>query len=117
MSLFLTALIIFIAILHCLFMLLEMVLWDKPAGRRIFRLSEEHAQVTRKLAFNQGLYNGFLAAGLFWAALSSQFALQLFFLGCVFIAGVVGALTVSRTIFWVQGFPAMLAMIVLSQVN
>ena len=110
-------LIVIIALLHLFFLVLEMFLWNRPTGRRIFRLSKEHASATQKLAANQGLYNGFLAAGLLWAALSAEFYLQLFFLSCVFIAGVFGALTVSRTIFWVQAMPAILALILLFNVD
>lgn len=113
MSALLTGLIALIALLHLYFLVLEMFLWTKPLGRKVFRMSQEQAQSTQKLAANQGLYNGFLVAGLIWAALSSEFAVQLFFLSCVFIAGVFGALTVSRKIFWVQAMPAMLALILL----
>ena len=103
--------IAFIAILHLGFMLLEMFLWTKPVGLRIFAMTPERAEMTRTLAANQGLYNGFLAAGLFWSVLSGDASLQLFFLCCVFTAGVFGALSVSRSIFWVQGFPSLLALL------
>ena len=108
-------LIILIAIEHVAFMLMEMLLWTRPLGRKVFGLSEEFANSTKALAANQGVYNGFLAAGLFWAAWSGMLSVQLFFLCCVFIAGVFGALTVSRKIFWIQGFPAMLALVILFQ--
>lgn len=117
MEFLLTALLWIIALLHILFMLLEMLLWTKPMGRKIFKLSESYAESSKTLAANQGLYNGFLAAGLIWAALSGQFSVQLFFLCCVFIAGVFGAMTVSRMIFWVQALPAMLALLVLFQMQ
>lgn len=117
MDIVLTLLIVLIAILHLLFLLLEMVFWSKSLGRKIFKLSEDYARDSQKLAANQGLYNGFLAAGLIWAAWSADFSVQLFFLCCVFIAGVFGALTVSRTIFWVQSLPAILALLLLFQVN
>lgn len=107
-------LLIAIAILHLLFLVIEMFLWTKPAGIKIFRMKQEFAQATRKLAANQGLYNGFLAAGLTWAAVSGQFSVQLFFLSCVFIAGVYGAISVSKTIFWIQAMPAMAALILLT---
>ncbi len=116
MSMLLDGLIIVIALSHLGFLVLEMLLWTRPLGRRIFGFSREFAQSTRILAANQGLYNGFLAAGLFWAAWSDDLSLRLFFLGCVFIAGVFGAMTVSRRIFWVQGMPAMLALLLLFQV-
>ena len=96
-----------VGILHLLFLVLEMVLWDTPAGRRILGLTPEYARTTKTLAANQGLYNGFLAAGLLWSLVTelSAWQLQLFFLGCVVLAGVVGGITASRTIFWVQALP------------
>lgn len=100
-----------VALLHVYFLVLEMFLWTKPYGRRVFRLSEEQARATRALAANQGLYNGFLAAGLIWAlALGAEgHAIRFFFLGCVVAAGVFGAATVSRKILYVQAAPAALA--------
>ncbi len=77
-------------------------------------MKQEYAESTSRLAANQGLYNGFLAAGLVWAVYSGQFSVQLFFLSCVFVAGVFGALTVSRNIFWVQAMPAILALMLLT---
>lgn len=115
MQLVVTLLLTVIAVLHLLFLVLETFLWTHPAGRRVFALTPEQAGLTRKLAANQGLYNGFLAAGLGWAAWSGEFSLALFFLGCVFLAGVFGAVTVSRKIFWVQAFPAMVALLLLFQ--
>ena len=115
MQTILDVIILFSAISHILFLLLEMVYWDKPLGLKVFRLQPEFARVSRALAMNQGLYNGFLAAGLFWSLWSGLFSLQLFFLSCVFIAGVFGALTVNKRIFWVQGFPAMLGLLLLFQ--
>ena len=114
MNLLLSILIIFIALLHVVFLILEMFLWTKPIGRKVFRMKQEYADSTRSLAANQGLYNGFLAVGLMWAAISGQFSVQLFFLGGVLVAGVFGAMTVSRSIFWVQAMPAMLALIILT---
>lgn len=113
MTPWLNFLIILIALLHFLFFIVEMFLWAKPMGRKIFRMKQEYAESTKRLAANQGLYNGFLAAGLFWAVISGQFSVQLFFLSCVFIAGVFGALTVNRSIFWIQAMPAILALILL----
>jgi putative membrane protein len=100
-----------VTLLHVYFLVLEMFLWTKPYGRRVFRLSEEQARATRTLAANQGLYNGFLAAGLAWAlALGAEGqAIRFFFLGCVVAAGVFGAVTVSRKILYVQALPAALA--------
>jgi len=100
-----------VALLHVYFLVLEMFLWTKLYGRRVFRLSEEQAQATKKLAANQGLYNGFLAAGLVWAlALGADGrAIRFFFLGCVVVAGMFGAATVGRKILYVQALPAALA--------
>ena len=102
-----------VALLHLFFLVLEMVLWDKAVGRRILGLSTEYATKTRKLAANQGLYNGFLSAGLLWSLLTEQFSLnlQLFFLGCVIIAGIFGAITTNRLILWIQALPAMIALV------
>src|SRR6478736_4349058 len=100
-----------VALLQVYFLVLEMFLWTKPYGRRVFRLSEEQARATKTLAANQGLYNGFLAAGLAWAlALGVEgHAIRLFFLGCVVVAGVFGAATVGRKMLYVQALPAALA--------
>ncbi len=109
------ALVALVALLHLGFLVLEMFLWDKPFGRRTFGLSREMATQTRALAANQGLYNGFLAAGLLWGLWlglgGSGEAVALFFLGCVTVAGVFGAATVSRRILWVQALPAALAVV------
>ena len=97
-----------VALLHAYFLVLEMFLWDKPFGRRVFRTTPEYAAASKTLAANQGLYNGFLAAGLLWG-LSMGAAgahIQIFFLGCVLIAGVFGAITASRKILYVQALPA-----------
>jgi putative membrane protein len=97
-----------VALLHVYFLVLEMFLWTKPAGRKAFGLSAERAESTKAMAANQGLYNGFLAAGLLWGIYlgAAGTSVKLFFLGCVLIAGVFGAVTVSRKIFFVQGLPA-----------
>lgn len=100
----------FIAVLHVYIMVLEMFLWTKPRGRRAFKLTPEYAAQTAALAANQGLYNGFLAAGLFWGLLHPvpEFAtqIQLFFLACVGVAGVYGGATVNRRILFIQTVPA-----------
>ncbi len=105
----------FIAALHIYFLVLEMFLWTTPRGMKAFRMSEAKAKETAVLAANQGLYNGFLAAGLIWSLLyPSAFTareLGLFFLGCVAIAGIYGAKTVSRKIFFIQGLPALIALV------
>lgn len=110
-------LIIIVALLHLGFMVLEMALWQKPAGHKIFRLSAEQAAATATLAANQGLYNGFLAAGLLWSVLypdtESGIDIATFFLGCVIAAGVYGAWSVNRRIFFVQACPAILALLAL----
>ena len=99
-----------VALLHLYFLVLEMFLWDRPFGRRSFGMSAEKAAATKQLAMNQGLYNGFLAAGLLWGILAGAFPIKLFFLACVVIAGVFGALTASRKILWVQALPAAVAL-------
>jgi putative membrane protein len=101
-----------VALLHVYFLVLEMFLWTKPYGRRVFGLTEDKAQATRSLAANQGLYNGFLAAGLAWGlSLGAEgHAIKLFFLGCVIIAGIFGAATASRKILYVQALPAAIAL-------
>lgn len=100
-----------VAALHLYFMALEMVFWDKPLGRRVFRLTPEFAAASKSLAANQGLYNGFLAAGLVWGLLASDggYAIKLFFLGCVVVAGIFGAVTVGKKILFVQALPAAVA--------
>lgn len=104
-----------VAISHFGFLLLEMFLWEKPVGLRVFRQTAERAAITRMLAANQGLYNGFLAAGLVWGlALGAEgVAIKIFFLACVIIAGVFGAATVGRRILWIQAVPAALGLILM----
>jgi len=104
-------LVALVALLHLYFLVLEMFLWDKPAGRRAFGHTAEAAAATKVLAANQGLYNGFLAAGLAWGLWlgAAGTPVKLFFLGCVIVAGVFGALTASRKILFVQAVPALLA--------
>ena len=99
-----------IALEHVGILVLEMFLWTKPTGRRIFGLTPELAQASRALAANQGLYNGFLAAGLIWS-LYEGFHAQVFFLVCVIIAGIFGAITAKRSILWFQGMPAAIALL------
>jgi putative membrane protein len=99
-----------VALLHVYFLVLEMFLWDKPKGMKTFGLTPEKAAMTKSLAMNQGLYNGFLAAGLAWGIWADLFQVKVFFLGCVIIAGVFGAATASRKILWVQAVPGVLAL-------
>ena len=104
-----------VALLHAYFLVLEMFLWDKPFGRRVFKSTPEFAAATRTLAANQGLYNGFLAAGLVWGLALGADGLQvkIFFLACVIIACVFGAATASRTILFVQAVPGIIALALL----
>jgi putative membrane protein len=101
-----------VALLHLYFLVLEMFLWDKPFGLRTFRLTPEFAVASKSLAANQGLYNGFLAAGLVWGLSLGIVGdpIKIFFLGCVIVAGVFGGLTVSRKIIWVQALPGSVAL-------
>lgn len=101
-----------VVLLHAWFLVLEMFLWTKPYGRRTFGLTEAQAEATRTLAANQGLYNGFLAAGLAWGLATGADGLpvRLFFLTCVVVAGVYGGVTANRKIVFVQGLPAALAL-------
>lgn len=101
-----------VALLHLAFLVLEMFLWDKPFGRRVFRLTPEFAAASKSLAANQGLYNGFLAAGLIWGLSlgAAGQAIQVFFLGCVIVAGIFGAVTVNVRILWVQALPGLAAL-------
>ena len=104
-----------VALLHVYFLVLEMLLWDKPFGLRTFGMTSEKAAATKSLAMNQGLYNGFLAAGLVWglALGPAGFGIKVFFLACVIVAGIFGAITASRKILWVQAAPAAAALALL----
>lgn len=101
-----TTLVGLVAALHLYILVLEMFLWTTPKGRKAFGLTPEFAEASKTLAANQGLYNGFLAAGLAWGLLRGDVPTQLFFLGCVLVAGVYGAATASRRILFVQAVPA-----------
>ncbi len=120
MSVIATIAVLLVAALHVYFMLLEMVLWTKPAGRKAFKLDPAFAEATKALAANQGLYNGFLVAGLLWgvvafyagpASAPGAVAIESFFLACVIVAGVFGALTVGRKILFVQAIPGAIALL------
>ena len=106
---------VLVAGLHGYFLVLEMFLWDSPTGLRVFRQSKEQAAASRTLAANQGLYNGFLAAGLLWGLWLGAAGqhITLFFLGCVVIAGAFGAATVGKRILLVQAAPAAIALVLL----
>ncbi|KQZ14697.1 hypothetical protein ASD44_11935 [Mesorhizobium sp. Root554] len=101
-----------VALIHIYIVYLEMVLWDTPTGHRTFRLTPEFAAASKVLAANQGLYNGFLAAGLIWGLYlgAAGFPVKTFFLLCVLVAGLYGAATVGRKILYVQAVPAVLAL-------
>ncbi len=108
-----SALIAFVALEHAAFLILEMFLWTTPLGLKVFGQTPEAAASTAKLAMNQGLYNGFLAAGLVWGLLAAPDlapSIKTFFLACVVVAGVFGAATVSPRIFLVQALPALAAL-------
>jgi putative membrane protein len=120
MALITNLLILLVALLHLYFLVLEMFLWDKPKGMKAFGLTPQKAADTKVLAANQGLYNGFLAAGLLWGlfqALVSEgnagLDFKVFFLLCVVAAGVYGAMTVSRKILYIQALPAAVALALL----
>jgi len=104
-----------LALLHAYFLVLEMFLWDKPFGRRVFRTTPEFAAASKTLAANQGLYNGFLAAGLIWGLFlgAAGMDVKIFFVCCVIVAGVFGAVTVSRNILFVQALPGIIALALL----
>lgn len=114
MILIANVLVALVAALHVFFLILEMFLWDKPQGLKVFRNTPEKAEITKVLAANQGLYNGFLAAGLIWGLVHGNpafaFQIKAFFLLCVIVAGAYGAATVSRRILMVQALPAAVAL-------
>jgi putative membrane protein len=110
MSLLASAAVALVALLHLYFLVLEMFLWDKPFGMRTFGLTPEKAAITKSLAMNQGLYNGFLAAGLAWGLVADLPQVKVFFLACVIAAGIFGAVTASRKILWVQALPGAVAL-------
>ena len=102
-----------VALLHVYFLVLEMFLWDKPAGLKAFGQTLEAAKASKVLAANQGLYNGFLAAGLLWGLGlgAAGTGVKVFFLSCVLVAGLFGAVTASRKILFVQALPAAIALV------
>ena len=115
-----TILIVIVALQHLYFLVLEMFLWTKPLGLKTFRMSIEDAMVSKALAQNMGLYNGFLAAGLFWSLTlpdPMSKSVALFFLSCIIVAAVFGGFTASMAILFVQGIPALLALLCLTFLN
>ena len=105
--------VLLVALLHFYFLIMEMFLWTKPMGLKAFGLTPEQAESSKVLAMNQGLYNGFLAAGLLWGINGGGFHVLLFFLGCVIVAGIFGGLTASKKIFLVQALPGLIALVLL----
>ncbi len=99
-----------VALMHVGILILEMFFWDHPVGRKIFNMTEQVSADSAVLAANQGLYNGFLAAGLFWGLFSKKRDVVIFFLTCVIVAGIFGAMTAKPSIILTQGAPAILAL-------
>ncbi|HAT7684385.1 DUF1304 domain-containing protein [Enterobacter cloacae] len=110
-----TVLIVIVALIHLYILVLEMFLWNTKTGHKAFNLTPDFARDTRVLAANQGLYNGFLAAGLFWGLWLGErgVPVTVFFLSCVLLAGIFGAATASRKILYVQAMPALAALLAL----
>jgi putative membrane protein len=111
MQLIANILVVLVALEHVYILVLEMFLWRTPRAMRIFNTTPEFAQASAALAANQGLYNGFLAAGLSWGVLGGGFGVKVFFLACVIVAGVYGAMTATPRILFVQAAPAALALV------
>jgi putative membrane protein len=107
------AAIVLVALLHAAFLVLEIFLWSKPIGHRVFGLSPDAMASSAPLAANQGLYNGFLAAGLLWGLFlgAPGFSIKVFFLACVIVAGLFGAATAKRSILWLQAMPGAVALL------
>lgn len=114
MNVAITALIIYVIVFHIWAMVLEMFFWTKPLGRKTFGLSKDDAETSKTLAANQGLYNGFLAAGLVLSLIvanpDTAFTLKVFVLACVALAGLYGGLTAKMSIMFIQGLPALIAL-------
>ena len=102
--------IVLIAFLHIGFLILEMFFWTKPFGLKTFAMTKETAIASATLAANQGLYNGFLAAGLIWSVVSGSVSIKIFFLVCVLVAGIYGGLTAKRSILYMQALPALIGL-------
>lgn len=113
MAIFARALALIVGLLHVWFLVLEMFLWQEPIGMKTFGTTAEFAAQSAVLAANQGLYNGFLAAGIFWGVLAGKRDVSAFFLGCVAVAGLYGGLTANISIIYVQMLPALLALLLL----
>lgn len=115
MSIAAAVVVVLVALLHLYFLVLEMFFWDKPLGLRTFRQTPQSAAASKALAANQGLYNGFLAAGLLWGLYLGAAGrhVLVFFLGCVIVAGIFGAITANRRILYIQALPAAIALLLL----
>ena len=111
MKILATLLVAFVALSHFGILVLEMFYWDHPVGREVFSMSEQQSANTAVLAMNQGLYNGFLAAGLVWGLLSKRIDVKVFFLVCVVVAGIFGAATAKESILFTQAMPAAIALL------
>ena len=111
MNILANILVAVVALLHVGFLVLEMFFWDHPIGRKRFGLTPEFSKASASLAANQGLYNGFLAAGLIWGLIAGNASIEIFFLACVVIAGIYGAITARRTILYIQALPGLLALL------
>jgi putative membrane protein len=111
MKLLTTVVLAFVALSHLGFLVIEMFFWDHPFGRKTFGMTPEVSASSAVLAANQGLYNGFLAAGISWAIWSDRRDLKLFFLGCVVVAGIFGGLTAKTSILFTQAVPAMIGLV------
>jgi putative membrane protein len=111
MSLIANILVVIVALLHFGFLALEMFFWNHPVGRKTFKMTAEYSQASASLAANQGLYNGFLAAGLIWGLITGMASIKIFFLICVVIAGLFGGLTAKRSILYMQALPGLLALL------
>ena len=111
MKIFANIFTLLVAISHVGILILEMFFWNHPIGHKIFSMTPEVAESSSVLAMNQGLYNGFLAAGLFWGLFTNRLDIKLFFLACVVVAGIFGGITAKTSILFTQGLPALLAFI------
>jgi putative membrane protein len=111
MNLLANILAYFVAVSHVGILILEMFFWNHPIGQKIFSMTPEVAESSSVLAMNQGLYNGFLAVGLFWGLLYNRLDIKIFFLGCVIVAGIFGGITAKTSILFTPGLPALLAFI------
>ncbi len=113
MKILATAAVLLVAALHLGFLVLEMFFWDHPFGREVFSMTAEQSAHSAVLAANQGLYNGFLAAGLIWGLIAKKRDVIFFFLGCVIVAGIFGAATASPSILMTQSLPAVVALLLM----